>query len=424
MTRSGQPPFDSLQGWLEWQGRLHSTQIELGLERVAEVWRRMGAPSPGRRILTVGGTNGKGSCVAFLEAILGAAGYATVAYSSPHLYRYNERIRVGGRPVGDARICAAFERVEAARAQTSLTYFEYGTLAALEVFAQAGPDVAILEVGLGGRLDAVNIVDPDVALITNLSLEHTAWLGPDRETIGREKAGILRAGGRAVIGEPAPPASVLRRVRELDVDAALAGRDFRYRVRDGGWDWHGRLARRRGLPMPALRGAFQLDNAAAALMALEMLGPDCPVAQAAVRDGLQAVRLRGRFEVVPGRIPVILDVAHNPAAARALAANLQAMPCPGRTLAVFGVLADKDLAGMVAPLAPMVHTWYTAPPAAERALPRDRLEAGLRAAGAARLHGLEALGAALKSAQRDARPGDRILVFGSFITAAEVGALL
>jgi dihydrofolate synthase/folylpolyglutamate synthase len=424
MTTPNRPRFPSLDQWLDWQGRLHPREIELGLERVRAVWQRMGCPRPGRVLITVGGTNGKGSCVAYLEAILRAAGYSTGAYTSPHLYRYNERIRLQGVAASDQRICEAFDRVDRARGGVTLTYFEFGTLAAMDVFASALPDVALLEVGLGGRLDAVNVVDAELALLTNVSLEHTAWLGTDRESIGREKAGIFRYNAPVVVAEPQPPESVLQRARALGCDLALSGRDYRYSVGEGSWSWRGRSLELLDLPGPALAGLHQLDNAAAVLMALEMLGDRLPVARNAVVEGLARTSLAGRFEVHSGVVTVILDVAHNPAAAGALARTLAATPCPGRTLAVLGVLGDKDLAGMAAALTGQIDAWYVSAPAAGRGMPREQAEGELRRLGADPVLGFDRLAGALEAARAGAGPGDRIVAFGSFLTVAELGGLI
>jgi len=414
----------ALAHWLDRLPALHSREIELGLGRISAVWRRMGSSRPGRHLVTVGGTNGKGSCVAMLEAILRAAGHTTGCYTSPHLYRYNERIRLNGAEADDELICRAFEQVDRARGEIPLTYFEFGTLAAFQILAETGPEVAILEVGLGGRLDAVNILDADVALLTNVAVEHTEWLGADRESIGREKAGIFRARTGAVVGEAQPPRSVVEGAEALGADLALAARDFSYREQGSIWEWTGRARSYPRLPRPALVGVRQLENAAAVLMVLELLGERVAVAADAVAGGLSCVRLAGRFEVRAGEVPVILDVAHNPAAAALLADNLAHSPCVGRTLAVFGVLADKDLPGIVEPLRARVDAWYLAPPEAPRALPLDRLEAVMRGLGAAPLYAFGRLDQAMAEACAHARDGDRILVFGSFITVAEVGGLL
>jgi dihydrofolate synthase/folylpolyglutamate synthase len=314
----------TLAGWLAYLETLHPKAIALGLDRVRDVHGRMGS-ALACPVVTVTGTNGKGSTCAMLEAILRSAGYRTGLYSSPHLLRYNERVRIGGEPQDDAAIVAAFNAVEDARGDTPLTYFEYGTLAALAAFARAKLDVAVLEVGLGGRLDAVNIVDADIAVVTTIDLDHMDYLGPTRESIAFEKAGIFRTGRPAVCAEPDPPSTLL--AHALDVGAPLfrIGRDFGYTAADGQWRYWGPGGERFGLPVPALRGAYQLANAATALAALGLLHERVHVSASAIREGLCTVSLSGRFQVLPGRPAIVLDVAHNPHAARAFAATLSAM---------------------------------------------------------------------------------------------------
>ena len=415
--------FATLEQWLDWQSLLHPREIELGLERVGSAWRRIHQGPFPARVITVGGTNGKGSCIAFLDAILRAAGFRTGCYTSPHLWKYNERIRVNGEMQSDQRICQAFERIDRVRQGTALTYFEFGTLAALELFLEHRPDVIILEVGLGGRMDAVNIIDPDLALITTVDIDHTEWLGRSREKIAREKAGIMRSGVPAVFGGVDPPKSLLAHAEKLRAPLYLAGRDFHHRRLDRGWEWWCQRERRGALPIPYLRGAFQLDNASAALMALSLLREALPVDQGAVRIGLQQASVDGRFQVIGGTPMVILDVAHNPQAARALAGNLGAMSCSGRTLAVFGMLSDKDVEGVVQVMSPLIDNWFAAGLDGGRGLPADELVSRLIQAGVDRsiVSGYANPLAALGAARAEAREQDRILVFGSFHT---VGAVL
>ncbi len=416
--------FATLDQWLDWQGTLHPREIELGLERVAAVWRRLRPDGLGCPVISVAGTNGKGSSVALLEAILGAAGYRTASYTSPHLVRYNERIRLDGEPVDDARLCHAFDRVDRARGEIPLTYFEFGTLAALEIFADAAPEVALLEVGMGGRLDAVNVIDADVALITTIGLDHTAWLGDTLEQIAREKAGIMRPGRPAVCADPAPPASLPDHAKRQGVPLDLAGRDFGWRREAEGWSWWGGGSRRSALPLPALRGGYQLQNAAAVLMVLERLKERLPVDQQAVRAGLQQVRLQGRLQVLPGEPTVILDVAHNPQAAAALARDLDRMAHAGRTLALFGMLADKDVAAVATELAERIDRWYVATlDPSERGQEAEAVAAGLRQGGVPgrSIDCFGTPGEALLAALAAAAPEDRLVGFGSFHL---VGALL
>ncbi|MBK9131298.1 MAG: bifunctional tetrahydrofolate synthase/dihydrofolate synthase [Gammaproteobacteria bacterium] len=418
--------FDTLDAWLAWLEGLHPRSIELGLERVRRVAAALGfdaaLPCP---VVTVAGTNGKGSSVALLEAILSAAGYRVATYTSPHLLRYNERVRVGGREAGDAELCAAFERVDRARGDVSLTYFEFGTLAALDHFTRARPDVAVLEVGMGGRLDAVNLVDPDVALVTGIAIDHVDWLGPDREAIGAEKAGIFRCGRPAVCGDPDPPRSLVAAAAAVGAGLHRIGRDFGYEAAagaGGAWSWWGGGIRREALPAPALAGGFQYRNAAGALMALRLLEDRLDVGRAALEEGLRSVSLAGRFQclLVDG-VPCILDVAHNLEGAQALARTLAERPVPGRTLAVAAILGDKDIDGMISSLAGMVDAWYLGALTVERAAPVERLRAGIL------LHAPEAgvsvcadPPAAVRAARSAARSGDRIVVFGSFYTVGAV----
>ncbi len=418
--------FDTLQSWLDWQSGLHPSEIELGLERVAEVWSRIHPEPIGCRVITVAGTNGKGSCVAFLDAMLRAGGYRTGCYTSPHLVRYNERIRIDGEEAGDEAICQAFDAIDRARGEISLTYFEFGTLAALKIFADARLDAVVLEVGLGGRLDAVNIIDPDVALITTVDIDHADWLGDNREAIGREKAGIMCQGVPAICADQDPPGSVIQRAAELPAPLFLAGRDFTSVSGEQGWQWKGPDRQRHSLPYPYLRGGFQLRNASAALMALECLADALPLDQQAVRIGLQEARLAGRFQTV-GRDPqIILDVAHNPQAARTLAENLRDAFCPGTTRAVFGMLADKEIEAVAATLAPLVDYWHISPLQGARSATGTRLEEAVKQAGVetgrVSVHG--GVGEALSEARRLAGEGDRILIVGSFHTVGQALDLL
>jgi len=418
--------FARLGEWLAWQEGLHPRAVDLGLERVREVWMRMRAPSLPGPVVTVAGTNGKGSSVAMLEAILRAGGYSTGCYTSPHLQRYNERIRIDGAEVDDRSLCEVFERVDRSRAGLSLTYFEFGTLAALDLFAAAAVDAVVLEVGLGGRLDATNIVDADVALITPLGLDHTEWLGPDLESIGREKAGILRAGRPVVVASRNPPDSLFARAAELDSPCYRLGREFDARSRNDAWDWMGPGTQRYALPLPSLRGDFQLDNAAAVFMVLELLSERLPIDQRAMREGLLAVRLPGRFEIFSGNVPVIVDVAHNLDSARALLANLQRLDPKGDVHSVFAALRDKDLRGIIATLAPVVASWHLAQLATERATPATELERIARevAGGTDRIAAYPGLEEALRGAIRASRPGDWVLAWGSFHVAGGVRDLL
>jgi len=411
--------FHTLQAWLDWQETLHPSAIELGLERPGRVLTSLGLASPRHIVITVAGTNGKGSSVAMLESILRAAGYRVGCYTSPHLRCYNERIRIDGELVDDVRLCEAFERIDQARGETSLTYFEFGTLAAFEIFDHAGLDVAVLEVGMGGRLDAVNLLDADVALVSAIDVDHAAWLGDDREAIGREKAGIFRHGRPAVCSDPHPPRSLLQHAQELGTPLYCLGEAYRYERQGEGWNWQGPDLRRDALPLPALRGEFQLQNAAGVLMVLALLAEKLPVAPQHLRQGLHSVTLPGRFQVLPGEVATILDVAHNPQSAAALAANLAAMPVTGRTHAVVAMLADKDLGSVIRHMAGVVDHWYPAGLDVFRGADSATLLAALREQGIVAAAPHASVAAALAAARQAARPGDRIVVFGSFYTVAQ-----
>lgn len=405
--------------WLAYLEALHPKTIELGLERVARV-RDALALQPAFAIITVGGTNGKGSTCALLEAILTRAGYRVGCYTSPHLLSYNERVRVDAQIVDDVALCGAFAAVEAARGDTLLTYFEFGTLAALWLFCRAQLDVAILEVGLGGRLDAVNAFDSDCAVLTNVDLDHMDYLGPDVEAIGREKAGIFRRGRPAVYADVSMPQSVRRAATAVGVQLLALNDAFGYQLHDQAnqWDYWGPNGWRYALPLPALRGAYQLRNASACLTALETLRERLPVAQQHVKRGLAEVTLAGRFQVFPGRPVLILDVAHNPHAARSLAANLQAMGKFSRTLGVFAMLKDKDISGVIEALEGQVDEWFVGSILAVRGATSATLVELLQQRGA-RARAYPDVAQALTAARHSAQGNDRIVVFGSFYTVAE-----
>jgi len=391
--------------------------MELGLERVSRVWSRIGPKGLDFPVITVGGTNGKGSCVAFAEARAEAGGYRTACYGSPHLLRYNERVRVGGDSVSDAALCGAFERVEAARGGMPLTYFEFGTLAALHLFAEAEPDLAILEVGLGGRLDAVNLIDADVAVVTSVGHDHQDWLGGSLDAIAVEKAGIFRKGRSAIIGQPDAPGRLRREAEDRGALVLQVGWEIGVLPGSGAWTWTGPGGERLALPTPAMRGRVQYQNAAAAIAALRCLSQRLPLSVNAIRSGLGRARLNGRFQVIPGDVTWILDVAHNPEAAEVLAANLRGLPCPGRRHAVLALLADKDPKAVAGPLVPWVETWFLGQSSDPRAMPVERLAEGLAAVLAGREPRiLPDLPAALDAALAQSAPGDCLLVFGSFTT--------
>ncbi|UXY13740.1 bifunctional tetrahydrofolate synthase/dihydrofolate synthase [Chitiniphilus purpureus] len=415
---------DTLEAWLAHLEQLHPAAIELGLARVAQVRDALGL-APGFPILTVGGTNGKGSVCAMLSAMLRAAGFKVGTYTSPHLLRYNERVRIDLEPADDARIVAALAAVEAARADTSLTYFEFGTLAAMHQFIAAGVDVAVLEVGLGGRLDAVNVFEPDVAAVVSIDLDHQSFLGNTREAIAFEKAGIYRPGKPALCADPDPPQTLLDVAAQQGADLQLIGRDFSWRKEAEGnqWSCRTRSGTRHALPLPALRGPYQLDNAALAIAMLDTLRERLPVSLGQIKRGLLEVEWPARCQVLPGRPQTVLDVAHNPHAARALRQALDGMGFAANTHAVFGAMADKDVAGVVAQLADRVDHWHLAAPQTARAAPAEALQGHIGAlaprAGIT-CHG--SIAAAYRAACEAAGEADRILVFGSFYTVAEVMA--
>jgi len=409
----------SLQDWLAHCERLHPTAIDMTLQRTRAVCERL-ALQFRVPLLTVAGTNGKGSTCAMLESIALAAGYRVGLYIKPHLVHFEERCRINGAPVSAEALVPHFEAVEAARGDTTLTYFEFTTLAIARLLSRSALDLVILEVGLGGRLDAVNVFDADCAVITSIDLDHMEYLGPDRERIGHEKAHVMRAGRPTVVSDPMPPASVRAHGEEIGADLWLVGRDFNHSGDRMQWNWAGRGRRIAGLAYPALRGANQVVNAAGVLAALEALRDRLPVPVQAIRQGLASVELPGRFQIVPGQPTLVLDVAHNPHSVSALAVNLDAMGFYPRTHAVFGAMRDKDLAGLVRRIAPIVDAWYCCDLPVARAAKADVLAAvvhGVRDVPAS-THADPA--AALRAALECADPTDRILVFGSFLTVGGV----
>ena len=417
----------TLDDWLAYIERLHPTPIDMGLDRVKAVAERMGLKFD-CPVITVAGTNGKGSTCAMLEAILMEAGYRTGVYTSPHLVHFEERCRVRGDIVNASDLIANFARVESARSQNgdeiSLTYFEFTTLAILQLLADAKLDVVILEVGLGGRLDAVNILDADCAVITSVDLDHMEFLGSDRESIGFEKAGIMRAGKPVVVSDPVPPQSVLDHAASLGADLWRFGEDFNFSGDKLQWSWAGRGRRYAGLAYPALRGANQLVNASGVLAALTALRDLLPVTAQSVRNGLSMVELPGRFQIIPGQPALVLDVAHNPHSVAALTENLDAMSFYPCTHAVFGAMADKDVAPMLARVGPLVDKWYFTDLPTPRAATGEALQAKWQAGNTradATANAYKTPESALAAAVKAANPADRIVVFGSFYT---VGGIL
>jgi dihydrofolate synthase/folylpolyglutamate synthase len=414
----------TLDEWLAFQQALHRVPIELGLERVRRVAQRLGLYQPPCPLITVAGTNGKGSCVAFMESILSAAGYRVGCYTSPHLLRYNERVRILQRTASDEELCEAFERVEAARAEISLSYFEFATLAAFSIFRQHELDAVILEVGLGGRLDAVNIWDADLAVIASIGLDHTDWLGTDREAIGFEKAGIIRPDKPVVCGDSDPPKSVTNQAAKLHAPLFNMGTDYGYVRQKSTWQWYGPDGGFSELPLPALVGEVQLTNAATVLMGLSLLRNRLKVGLTAVTEGLRKAVLAGRFQRIPGIVETVLDIAHNPDAARALAHTLQEFPSSERTHAVFALLADKDAIGIVEPLRYCVDRWYLSQVESARALPVYDLQKLVETRlDLSRIVCQDNVKGAYEQACGEASHGDRVLVFGSVYTVAPVLAL-
>lgn len=414
--------FSSLSEWLSWQEGLHPSTIELGLERVNQVFNRLHSASAPCPIMTVAGTNGKGSSVALLESIYQSAGYQTGVYTSPHLIRYNERIHLNGEEVTDDAICEAFERIDQARQQApeiSLTYFEFGTLAALDIFYRAKPDVMILEVGLGGRFDAVNILDADVALITSIGIDHTDWLGHDRETIAKEKAGIMRKGKPVIFSSPDIPKSIEEVANEVGAKLYQRVKDFDWKNGQvyASWDWKSEKHQRTALPHSNLRGNHQLDNAAGVLMAVECLSGKLSVNQKQIKSALLSVSILGRFQCVIGNPMHILDVAHNEASMACLAELLSSQVCGGNNVAVLGMLKDKAHAKALSVMLPEITKWYIA----DLDVPRGAKSAQL----ADVLTGLdentdvscfESVKQAIAAADSEAKEGDRVIIFGSFYT--------
>lgn len=409
-----------LDDWLAYLEALHPrgvAGIELGLERVAEVKARLRQVETCPVIL-VTGTNGKGSVCAMLERILLSAGYRVGLYTSPHLLRYNERVRVAGAAVDDASLIAGFERVAAVRGDVALTYFEFGTLAAWEVFAAARLDVVILEVGLGGRLDATNIYAPACTIVSTVAIDHREFLGTDREAIGFEKAGIFRSGIPAICGDPQPPNSLLAHAAAIGAPVQVMGRDFGYLKQEQQWLYWAPQGRKGGLAYPGLRGDNQLGNAACALAALDALHEVLPIAMKDIRQGLLEVELAGRFQVLPGRPAIVLDVAHNPQAARVLAANLGNMAFHPQTWAVFGMMADKDIDGVIDALRERVTHWLPCTLDGRRAASADFLASRLRAQGLVVVDEFAAPQNALAAARERTGEDARILAFGSFLVVA------
>ncbi|TAK61847.1 bifunctional tetrahydrofolate synthase/dihydrofolate synthase [Methylobacter sp.] len=412
--------FDSLQDWLKWQESLHPLVIDLGLERAAQVFHALNPDYVKPPTITVAGTNGKGSSIAYLEAIYMAQGYRVGAYTSPHILKYNERIKIGGKPVSDEEICEAFARIESVRGNTSLSYFEFGTLAALDIFRRADVDVQLLEVGLGGRLDAVNIVDPDVAMVASISIDHVEWLGGTREAIGREKAGIFRATIPAITGDPAPPESLIQSAIEQHASLYCIGKDFGYKKQATRWDWFYGDKQMLQLPEPGLKGEHQYRNASSVILAVTKMSEALPVSEASIKQGLENVRLAGRFQLIDSEIPVLLDVGHNPQAVRTLADYVTAVFPDRRIHAVFSMMKDKDIAGVLEIMNPVVYDWFFAPLANPRTATESVMREIFSQSPVSRVSfGFAGFTEAFSAAKNQSQEGDLLLVFGSFFLVSE-----
>jgi dihydrofolate synthase / folylpolyglutamate synthase len=413
--------FDSLSAWLEWQESLHPRPIDLGLQRSEAVFAKLNPHAIKPITITVTGTNGKGSTVAFLEAVYKAQGYKVGTYTSPHILKYNERIKINGQPVGDAEICTAFERIDAARADVSLSYFEFGTLAALDIFIRAEVDIQLLEVGLGGRLDVVNIVDADVAIISSIDIDHVNWLGNTRESIGREKAGIFRAHIPCIIGDANPPQSVFEVANEKQAKLFCINQDFAYQKSAQNWHWQGGEQRYDNLPYPVLKGEHQFSNVSCVLFALTQLQNRLPVSEQSIHHGLENAELKGRFQLCyHGDIPVLVDVAHNPQAVKTLVAYLDENFAGKKIHAVFAMMKDKDIDSVIELIKAKISDWFIAPLTTSRAADSEMLNNILQQHGISQINsGFENCTAAFQTAAQQATEDDLILIFGSFYLVSD-----
>ncbi|WP_262965947.1 bifunctional tetrahydrofolate synthase/dihydrofolate synthase [Methylobacter psychrophilus] len=412
--------FDSLKGWLDWQESLHPLAIDLGLERAAQVFHALNPDCLKPPTITVAGTNGKGSCIAYLEAIYRAQGYRVGAYSSPHILKYNERIKIDGKPVSDELICEAFARIEAVRGNTSLSYFEFGTLAALDIFWRSGLDVQLLEVGLGGRLDAVNIVDPDVALISSIGIDHVDWLGATREAIGQEKAGIFRAKTPAIVGDCDPPASLQQSAIDKNALLYCIGKDFGFKKQMTTWNWFAGDRHIRQIPEPGLKGEHQYRNASAVILAVEVLSKILPVSDKAIRSGVKNSHLLGRFQLINDKIPILLDVGHNPEAVKTLVDYLNRTFPDRRIHAIFSMMKDKDIASVINIMNPVVYDWFFAPLANPRAATESIMQEIFSQSSVTKVSfGFNGFAQAYEAAKSQSLENDLLLVFGSFFLVSD-----
>ena len=418
--------FDTLPEWLAWQENLHFTEVDPGLERIGQVWQCLDlvATLP-FKVVTVAGTNGKGSSVAILDSILRASGYKTGTYTSPHLLRYNERIMVAGQACTDEAICRAFDQIDQARGDVSLTYFEFATLAAIILFSEQQIDIAILEVGMGGRLDAVNLFDTDIALITPISLDHTQWLGTDRETIAFEKAGIIRA-NKPVVCSEVPAQSLLSFAEQLAANVFIAGQDFHYQIQGSVWSWSNAKQNWDALVLPALAGDYQVQNAAAVLQVVNLLiEQGFEIEPMHINQGLAEVTLAGRFQEVAGPVTHYFDVTHNVQGAINLFNLLASTPCEGRTIAVLGMLKDKNASAVAERLNTTIDTWYVGGLTGNRGQSGPELSTQIEKTVSDKpVYACDTIADAYTSAKATAKQGDRLLIFGSFHTVESVMLLL
>lgn len=430
-TRKNKPSLSqhsTLDEWLDWQMTLHPKEIELGLSRCRAVAERLDLLNPTFPMVSIAGTNGKGSSATMLNTILTAAGYSVGCYTSPHLFKYNERVVINAQPVSDELLCQAFEKIEEARKEISLTYFEFGTLATMWLFQQAQIDLAILEVGLGGRLDAVNIFSANIALITTIDIDHTDWLGSDRESIGFEKAGIFRSQRPVVCSDPQPPLSMITHAQKLGAPFFCLGQAFSYQREESCWQWHcdPEIAKKlnssvhKTLVFPNLVGEHQLQNAAGVMMVLALLSSQFFIDDQAIERGLTGLQLPGRFQKIVGKTTQLFDVAHNPSAAAILKQQLRSLPCAGRTLAVVSILKDKDILSMLNILKGEFDAWYVAKLNTPRSVEVDTLVSYLKQLDIEEIYAYDSIAIAHQQALADAQEEDRVVIFGSFYTVSEL----
>ena len=412
--------FETLRGWLSWQEKSHPLTIDLGLERVQKVYKALQHASAKPVTVIVAGTNGKGSCIAYLEAIYRDQGYCVGAYTSPHILKYNERIKIDGKPVDDSVICQSFERIERVRNNISLSYFEFGTLAALDIFSRSKLDVQLLEVGLGGRLDAVNIVDADAVIISSIGIDHVAWLGETREAIGFEKAGVFRKAIPAVVGDPEPPYSLKQIADNVQAVFFVIKKDFAYEKEANSWKWQSGNKVINYLPEPALKGEHQYRNASAVIMTITLLQEKLPVAVKSIQAGLKNVQLAGRFQLIDHEIPILLDVGHNPEAVQTLVEYISQNFPDRRIHAIFSMMKDKDIAGVLSIMKPIVYKWFFSPLTNLRAATETLMRSVFAQQSMSNVSfGYQGFWDAFMAAKKEAREGDLLLVFGSFFLVSE-----